>query len=346
MTPLYDVFLSHSTADKSVVETLAQKLLKEGINPFLDKWHLVPGDPWQEGIEEALDRSRTCALFVGPSSLGPWQNEEMRSALEDRVSNKKFRVIPVLLPGAPEPRKKKLPRFVRRLGWVDFRGGLADEEAFRRLVHGIKGTPPGPGGGGLTLPGGGEPTLRKRLLWLGLAVLAGLSIGGGWAYLAWNSHVVLLVPGSGMVGFLPKPRDPDAKPGDLVCSLRVQYQGKLYTRADLRRLPIYLGAPGRLGSVDFHLSASTWVKEVEGWSRRRLTEGEKSILNALSKESPLLVETARLAGNEELGVKLLCTKDGRIIAESQGRFTIDAGRAPQPVFLVESSTTDTQNEVP
>ena len=154
MASLYDVFLSHSSADKPAVERLAHKLVEAGIKPFLDKWHLIPGEPWEEALEEALDQSRTCAVFVGPTGLGPWQNEEMRSALEDRVRNKAFRVIPVLLPGSLEPQGEKLPRFLRRLTWVDFRAGLEDEEAFRRLVHGIQGTSPGPGGcgGGPVLP--------------------------------------------------------------------------------------------------------------------------------------------------------------------------------------------------
>ena len=147
MTNRYDVFLSHSTADKPVVEALAHKLVETGIQPFLDKWHLIPGEAWEEALEEALDQSRTCAVFVGPTGLGPWQNEEMRSALEDRVRNKAFRVIPVLLPGSLEPQGEKLPRFLRRLTWVDFRAGLEDDDDFRRLVHGIQGTSPGPGGG-------------------------------------------------------------------------------------------------------------------------------------------------------------------------------------------------------
>ena len=152
MAHRYDVFLSHSSADKPAVEKLAQKLLDAGLSPFLDKWHLVPGEPWQEALEEALDESRTCAVFLGPTGIGPWQNEEMRSALADRVSNKAFRVIPVLLPHSFEPRKADLPRFLRRLTWVDFRAGLEDEEAFRRLIHGIQGTAPGPSGSG-----GGTP---------------------------------------------------------------------------------------------------------------------------------------------------------------------------------------------
>ena len=118
--PCYDVFLSHAGADKPEVERLATKLREADVEPFLDKWHLIPGKPWQEALEEALDESRTCAVFLG-KVLGPWQNEEMRSALADRVRDRSIRVIPVLLPGGKEPGKEDLPRFLRRLTWVDFR---------------------------------------------------------------------------------------------------------------------------------------------------------------------------------------------------------------------------------
>lgn len=148
----YDVFLSHNGADKLAVEYLAQKLCEAGLEPFLDKWHLIPGEPWQEAIEAALDQSRTCAVFLGPNGLGPWENEEMRSALEDRVRDKARHVIPVLLPGAPDSQDHPLPRFLRRLTWVDFRKGLEDSVAFQRLVSGIKGTVPN-SGNDLTQPG-------------------------------------------------------------------------------------------------------------------------------------------------------------------------------------------------
>src|SRR3954447_10647836 len=120
MAHRYDVFLSHSSADKPAVEKLARKLLDAGLSPFLDKWNLVPGEPWQEALEEALDSSRTCAVFLGPSGIGPWQNEEMRAALQSRVSERGFRVIPVLLPQAHTPARRELPRFLTRLTWVDF----------------------------------------------------------------------------------------------------------------------------------------------------------------------------------------------------------------------------------
>lgn len=149
---LYDVFLSHNGEDKEAVEELARRLEDEAqLKPWLDKWNLVPGRPWQEALEEALDASRACAVFLGPSGIGPWQNEEVRAALQERVGGGDFRVIPVLLPDADAPARRELPRFLSRLTWVDFRGaaGLKDEAAFRRLVAGIRGLAPGRHAGGL-----------------------------------------------------------------------------------------------------------------------------------------------------------------------------------------------------
>jgi hypothetical protein len=160
----FDVFLSHSSADKPAVESLAQRLLAAGLRPWLDSWNLIPGDPWQEGLEEALDTCATCTVFLGPSGIGPWHNEELRGALDRRARDRTrtFRVIPVLLPGADpaDPADPAvLPRFLARMTWADFRGGLDDAEAFRRLVAGIRGGPPG-----LTPKPQSSPTQGMRTL--------------------------------------------------------------------------------------------------------------------------------------------------------------------------------------
>jgi hypothetical protein len=141
----YDVFLSHNSKDKPAVEYLAIRLEDEaGLKVFLDKWNLVPGDPWQEDLEKALAASRTVAVFLGPSGIGGWHNEEMRNALNQRVRDPERRVIPVLLPGTTKPQEAKLPVFLTRLTWVKF-PKLDNDESFFRLVAGITGKPPGRG---------------------------------------------------------------------------------------------------------------------------------------------------------------------------------------------------------
>ena len=116
-TARFHVFLSHNSADKPAVEELARRLKAEGLEPWFDKWDLIPGQPWQQALEKALDDSDSVAVFIGPSGFGPWQNEEMRVALAKRVSEGKgdFRVIPVLLPGAVREERSRIPSFLLAL---------------------------------------------------------------------------------------------------------------------------------------------------------------------------------------------------------------------------------------
>src|SRR4051794_26007121 len=97
----WTAFLSHNGKEKPAVEGLAEELEARGVSCWLDKWNLIPGDPWQPAIEDALSRCDTCVVFFGPHGLGPWHNEEMRLAIQRRVNSggKKLRVLPVILPG-------------------------------------------------------------------------------------------------------------------------------------------------------------------------------------------------------------------------------------------------------
>ena len=144
-SPNFHVFLSHNSADKPAVEELAIRLKADGLESWLDKWHLIPGEPWQQALEKALSDSKSVAVFVGPTGFGPWQNEEMRAALAKRVSESagNFRVIPVLLPGGTREERSRLPPFLLASTWVEFRKSLDEEEAYHRLKSGILGLPPG-----------------------------------------------------------------------------------------------------------------------------------------------------------------------------------------------------------
>jgi WD40 repeat protein len=147
--PLYDVFLSHASADKPDVERLAHKLKAAGITPFLDIWHLVPGERWIPGLGEALAQSRAMAVFIGSESRGgAWQDREVEVALvREAKERKSFRIIPVLLPRADQSADEGLRQFLELFTWVDFRNGLDNEDAFHRLVAGIRGESLEPGGG-------------------------------------------------------------------------------------------------------------------------------------------------------------------------------------------------------
>lgn len=65
MSEKYDVFLSFHPNEKDIIESIATRLTDEAnLNPFFHDWHLVPGEPWQEAVEEALGNSETFAVFI------------------------------------------------------------------------------------------------------------------------------------------------------------------------------------------------------------------------------------------------------------------------------------------
>jgi WD40 repeat protein/energy-coupling factor transporter ATP-binding protein EcfA2 len=140
----FDVFLSHNSRDKPAVERVARALKKQGLDPWLDAWHLTPGGDWQREIAEGLRSSGSCAVFVGEADLGDWEQQELGLALDRAATDSRFRVFPVLLPGIPEPfDAHRLPPFLSTRTWVDFRGGYADERTLQRLINAIKGIPLG-----------------------------------------------------------------------------------------------------------------------------------------------------------------------------------------------------------
>ena len=101
----YDAFLSYNSQDRPAVEELAGRLRAAGLALYLEVWEFLPGHEFQPGLAEALIDSKTCIAFLGPSGLGPWQKEEIQVAIDRRVRDPDFHVIPVLLPGAERPRR-------------------------------------------------------------------------------------------------------------------------------------------------------------------------------------------------------------------------------------------------
>jgi hypothetical protein len=141
----FDVFLSHNSLDKASVEEIARKLKDAGLEPWLDTWYLTPGETFQRGLADGLRNCASCAIFIGPKGLGDWAREELLVAQDRAAKEARYRLIPILLPGVPDPFDySKLPPFLTQRTWVDFRGGLDEERPLRVLVNAIKGKSPGP----------------------------------------------------------------------------------------------------------------------------------------------------------------------------------------------------------
>jgi hypothetical protein len=129
----FDIFLSHNSKDKPAVRRLGKALTKRGLRVWLDEWELVPGQTWQDALEQIIKTVKAAAVLFGPAALGPWEEPEMRACLSEFVK-RRLPVIPVLLPGAPK--EPELPLFLQAFTWVDLRKGLK-KEALDRLQRGI-----------------------------------------------------------------------------------------------------------------------------------------------------------------------------------------------------------------
>jgi WD40 repeat protein/energy-coupling factor transporter ATP-binding protein EcfA2 len=138
----FDVFLSYNSRDRAVVERIAERLRRAGIEPWLDRWWLTPGERWQRELETGLRASAACAVFVGADDRGEWRREEVDVAIEQAATRPGFRVFPVLVPGVEESfDPRRLPHSLATRTCVDFRRGRDDEHALRDLINAVKGVP-------------------------------------------------------------------------------------------------------------------------------------------------------------------------------------------------------------
>jgi hypothetical protein len=73
----FDVFISHSSAQRAWVEAFASNLRLAGKSVFLDFWRLIPGRDWIDGLRTGLASCKSAILVVSPEALqSGWVREE------------------------------------------------------------------------------------------------------------------------------------------------------------------------------------------------------------------------------------------------------------------------------
>lgn len=132
----FDVFLAHNSKDKPLVTRIAGHLKHRGVHPWLDQDQIPPGRRFQKHLQKAICHASAVAVFIGPSGLGPWQDLELETSIQECV-RKKIPVIPVLLPGQDDIPKHL--RFLRGFTMVRFTKTVDDRKALDDLQWGITG---------------------------------------------------------------------------------------------------------------------------------------------------------------------------------------------------------------
>jgi len=93
------VFISHASEDKDrFVLDFASRLRAHGIDAWLDRWEMLPGDSLVDKLfEEGLHSATAVVVVLSTNSVDkPWVREELNAAFVKHVDSG-TKLIPVVL---------------------------------------------------------------------------------------------------------------------------------------------------------------------------------------------------------------------------------------------------------
>lgn len=129
------IFLSHNSNDKPVVEAIGKWLTNKGYSVWLDKWCMTAGDSLIEKVGEGIETSDKLVVFLTENSVDAnWVKKEVATGLvlelaEEKGLGSKF-VIPALL------KTCKIPIMLRDKIYANFTD-KSFETACQELLNGI-----------------------------------------------------------------------------------------------------------------------------------------------------------------------------------------------------------------
>ncbi|MEM7222411.1 MAG: toll/interleukin-1 receptor domain-containing protein [Pseudomonadota bacterium] len=121
-TTKFDIFLSYASRNQDAAKNLARSLTERGLSVWFDVSSIPLGDPFVDRIEEGLKDSNSIAVLIDGESPGPWQQVEIRAAIQEYVS-RRVPVLPILLPGRTNT--LEIPLLLKGFRWVDLAADYA-----------------------------------------------------------------------------------------------------------------------------------------------------------------------------------------------------------------------------
>lgn len=135
------VFVSHATEDKErFVLDFATKLRSKGIDAWVDKWEMYPGDSLVDKIfEEGIKNAQAVIVVLSKYSIDkPWVREELNASIVKKI-NEKIKLIPVIIDDCqvPECLKSTVWERIKDLNNYD-----AELERIVMSIYGQRDKPP------------------------------------------------------------------------------------------------------------------------------------------------------------------------------------------------------------
>lgn len=140
------VFVSHSSHDKErFVEPFARRLRERGIDAWLDKWEMLPGDSLVDKIfEEGLKDAAAFVIVLSQASVSSeWVRKELNTATVHSIE-KGRKLIPIVLDDCeiPECLKDKVHEKIGDLSAYDAEFDRIAASIENRLLKPALGIPP------------------------------------------------------------------------------------------------------------------------------------------------------------------------------------------------------------
>lgn len=111
------VFLCHSSSDKPFVKKLYERLVNDGVDAWLDKEKLLPGQDWQIEISNAVQSSDVVIVFLSSQSITKegFVQKEIKLALDtaDEKPEGTIYIIPAKIEDCDTPKR------ISKYQWVD-----------------------------------------------------------------------------------------------------------------------------------------------------------------------------------------------------------------------------------
>jgi hypothetical protein len=130
------VFVSHASEDKErFVNDFAARLRENGVDAWLDKWEMLPGDSLVGKIfEEGLKEAQAVIVVLSRTSVEkPWVREELNAAFVKRV-NTGSKLIPVVIDDCT------VPEALQSTLWQRIENLEEYQQSFDRILAAIFGT--------------------------------------------------------------------------------------------------------------------------------------------------------------------------------------------------------------
>ena len=126
------VFLCHASDDKPAVMELYERLVRDGVDAWLDKEKLIPGQNWQIEIPKAVRNSDVVIVCLSSRSVNKegFIQKEIRIALDvaDEKPEGTIFIIPARLEGC------NIPERISQIHWVD----LFSDNGYERLLKALQ----------------------------------------------------------------------------------------------------------------------------------------------------------------------------------------------------------------